>query len=123
MNKKSLVIFSSLFVLTLFLMSACNTDAVGSRRRAIDRDTGNLGCGGNDANCPSDRYVGSFFCQNGNVYRNFKDNFCNTNSCVSNTTAKLIDNCGANEICIDGEGSCQFVGGNSTNGNQTNFTG
>jgi uncharacterized repeat protein (TIGR01451 family) len=66
----------------------------------------------NNADCGTNAFIGSAFCQNGNVYKNYKTFTCNNPgtanaTCSSSIDAQLQSTCGANQTC--NSGACQNV--------------
>ena len=63
-----------------------------------------------DAQCPVDRYL-SYYCQGGDVYGNYQDYRCGnfTHRCTSSITPRLVDDCVAGEICVEGQTICQTL--------------
>jgi uncharacterized repeat protein (TIGR01451 family) len=85
------------------LFEDCSSSQTCSNGSCEDQD---IECD-SDYDCGSDGYTGSNFCQNGDVYRKYKEYTCynagSSNSyCSSNTQNKLIDNCDSNEYCNNG---------------------
>jgi len=108
MKLTNFLLISSLFVAVLFFMSACD-NAVGSKLPAINASSGRENYCRVDGDCSPDGYIGAYFCQNGDVYRNFRDYSCVSRVCTYNTNAMLIDDCGTNETCVNGMAECQPV--------------
>ena len=67
-----------------------------------------------DSDCGTSGYIGDYYCDGGDVYRNY-DRFTCVNpgnggsSCINGTTAVLIDGCQAGEECVEGQSECQEV--------------
>lgn len=64
-----------------------------------------------NADCGSNDYIGSYFCSNGDVSRKYRENQCinagTANAyCTYTDSTKTVDDCGANEKCINGQSSC-----------------
>jgi len=77
-----------------------------------------------DIQCPVDRYVGDYYCNNGDVYRNYQDYWCGnvTRRCTSSITPRLIDDCSSGEQCVEGQSSCQSVFSCSDSDGGLNYT-
>ena len=68
---------------------------------------GTITCSSN-SDCGTNGYVDSPFCQNGNVYQNFKTFTCNNpgtvqSTCSSSTNAQLKNTCSGNQTCSNGQ--------------------
>jgi len=60
-----------------------------------------------DAQCGTSGYIGDAFCQNGDVYKQYKTYTCNnpgtaSSSCSNSTSNKLFTDCSSNQICSGG---------------------
>jgi len=90
----------------------------------------------NNSDCGTNAFVGSNYCQNGKVYRDYKTFTCNnpgttTSSCSESTAAQLQQTCATNQACTNGAcsnnnivcsnnsdcGSSGYVGGSYCQGN------
>ncbi|MHB8871906.1 MAG: hypothetical protein ACYC5G_05630, partial [Candidatus Doudnabacteria bacterium] len=65
-----------------------------------------IACSNNTA-CGTNGYIGSPFCQSGNVYQNYKTYTCNNpgtanSSCSESTSAQLKNTCTSDETCSNG---------------------
>ena len=109
--------------------SSCSSSA---NAQLVDDCTGNeicnngacvaVACNGN-TDCGTNGIEGSAFCQNGDVYKNFRSFMCtnagtSTSSCSSSTNAQLVEDCTGNKICSDG--ACVAVVCNSNTDCGTN---
>ena len=57
--------------------------------------------------CGTSDFEGNTFCQNGDVYKNFRSFMCSnagkpTSSCSSSTSPQLFDDCNSGEVCSNG---------------------
>ena len=60
-----------------------------------------------NSDCGQSGFIDGLFCQNGNVYQNFKTYNCNnagtsTSSCSSSIQAQLKQTCSSNQVCSNG---------------------
>ncbi len=76
----------------------------------------NVTCNVN-SDCGDNGFIGDFFCKNNDVYRNYIYYNCTSpgasnSSCINRTSSVIIDDCGNNEYCLEGNFTCQI---NKTN--------
>ena len=88
------------------LFQACTSNQICQNAQCV-----NVTCSTN-ANCGTNGYIGSPFCQNGDVYKYYRTNTCNNpgtanSSCSQSDTAQLQTNCTSNQTCSNGQ--CQNV--------------
>ena len=66
------------------------------------------------SDCGTNGYIGSVFCQNGDVYQNYRTYTCNNAgtanaTCTSSTTAQLKINCSGSQTCENGSCTDQNI--------------
>lgn len=67
-----------------------------------------------DTDCGISEYTGDYYCQEGDVYRNYVKHAClnpgeASSQCKEETVAVLIDDCQEGEECVGGQSVCQTV--------------
>jgi len=90
----------------------CPENQVCKGQKCVET-TEKIACNVN-ADCGTDEYVGDYYCQNNDVYGNYKSYVCNDpgkpkSYCSDLTQTVLIDICEAKEKCVEGQDECQKI--------------
>lgn len=106
-GKRNYLIFGILIVSVVLLAGCTGGTPEGGQPSQNDSTTG-LECSvGSD--CGTNGYVGSYYCQEENVVRDYKTYSCVSEACQVTTSVNTLDTCDVDEICVEGQSICQTV--------------
>ena len=101
-------------------------NACASNQACSNGNCSNVACS-SASDCGTSGYVGGAFCQNNNVYKNYKTYTCNnpgtpSSNCANSTAAQLINTCSSGQVCSAGQ-CANVVCSNSSSCGTSGFTG